>query len=52
MLFELAAKPGVKVTIKLDIEASSSTPFDDNTVRAVKENSVVLKLKSSDFSED
>lgn len=24
MLFELAAKPGVKVTIKLDIEASSS----------------------------
>ena len=45
-------KPGVKVTIKLDIEASSSTPFDDNTVRAVKENSVVLKLESSDFSED
>ena len=52
MLFELAAKPGVKVTIKLDIEASSSIPFDDNTVRAVKENSASLKLESSDFSED
>ena len=45
-------KPGVKVTIKLDIEASSSIPFDDNTVRAVKENSASLKLESSDFSED
>ena len=45
-------KPGVKVAIKLDIEASSPIPFDDNTVRAVRENSIVLKLESSDFSED
>ena len=45
-------KPGVKITIKLDIEASSPIPFDDNTVRAVRENSNVLKLESSDFSED
>lgn len=45
-------KPGVEVSLKLDIEASSTTPFDDSTIRAAKENSVVLKLESHDFTED
>ncbi|MBE6357833.1 MAG: ATP-binding protein [Lentisphaerae bacterium] len=45
-------KPGVQVSLKLDIEATSPTPFDDNTIRAARENSVVLKLESYDFSED
>ena len=45
-------KPGVEVSLKLDIEASSQNPFDDNTIRAAKENSVVLKLESHDFTED
>ncbi|MBO5760461.1 MAG: ATP-binding protein [Lentisphaeria bacterium] len=45
-------KPGIEVSLKLDIEASSQTPFDDNTIRAAKENSVVLKLESFDFTED
>ena len=45
-------KPGVKVTVKLDIEAETETFFDDNTIRAVKENSSILKLESSEFNED
>ena len=45
-------KPGIQVSLKLDIEAISPTPFDDNTIRAARENSVVLKLESYDFSED
>lgn len=44
-------KPGVKTTIRLDIEATSETPFDDNTVRAVNENCKTLKFDSSEFSE-
>ena len=45
-------KPGVEVSLKLDIEASSPTPFDDSTIRAAKENSVVLKLETADFCEE
>ena len=46
------SKPGVKVTVKLDITAETETGFDDGTVRAVSENSKVLKLESSEFNED
>ena len=45
-------KPGVKVTVKLDIEAEAESAFDDVTVRAAKENSKNLNLESSEFSED
>lgn len=46
-------KPGVNVKIRLDIEATSETPFDDNTVRAVRENGNALKFDSdSNFEED
>ena len=43
-------KPGVDVKIHLDIEVTSEKPFDDNTVRAVRENSANLGFDpSSDF---
>lgn len=45
-------KPGVQVSLKLDIEVSSQEPFDDVTVRAARENSASLNLESYDFSED
>ena len=45
------AKPGVKVTVKLDIEASSPTAFDKNTiVRPVSENSKALGFTQSEFT--
>lgn len=45
------AKPGVKVTLKLDIEASSDKPFDKNTViRPVSENSKQLGFSLAEFS--
>ena len=45
------SKPGVKVTVKLDIEASSPTPFDKNTVvRPVEGNSRTLGFSSSEFT--
>ena len=52
LVSHFTTKPGVKVTIKLDIEATSETPFDDSTVRTVTENSTVLKMESSEFSEE
>ena len=52
LVSHFTTKPGVKVTLKLDIEATSDNPFDDNTVRTVMENSTVLKLESSEFSEE
>ena len=45
------AKPGVKVTVKLDIEASTATAFDKNTVvRPVSENSKTLGFSQSEFT--
>lgn len=45
-------KQGVNVSVKLDIEASSSTEFDKNTViRPVSENARALGFTSSEFGE-
>ena len=45
------AKPGVKVSVKLDIEASAAVAFDKNTViRPVSENSKNLGFSSSEFT--
>ncbi|MBO7654443.1 MAG: hypothetical protein J6U40_05925, partial [Kiritimatiellae bacterium] len=47
------SKPGVKVTVKLDIEASTPSAFDPNTViRPVSENSRSLGFTTSEFSAD
>lgn len=46
-----AAKPGVKVSVKLDIEASAAVAFDKNTViRPVSENSKNLGFTSFEFT--
>ena len=46
------ARPGINVTVKLDVEATSSTPFPADLVRAVKENAAPanLDIPHSDFS--
>jgi hypothetical protein len=45
------SKPGVEVKVKLDIEATSQTEFDKNTViRPVTENSRTIGFFSSEFS--
>ena len=45
------SKPGVEVIVKLDIEATSQTEFDKNTViRPVAENSRTIGFSSSEFS--
>ena len=47
-----ASRPGIEVSVKLDIEASSSTPFPPDLVRAVKENAspANLDMPTSEFS--
>jgi uncharacterized protein len=42
-------RPGVKVKIAIEIQAESTTGFDDGLQRAVKENCSVLKFKNAEF---
>ncbi len=42
-------KPGVEITVTIDIQAHSEKGFDDKLQRAVKENCGVLKFKACDF---
>jgi len=46
---QFTLRPGVKVTIAVEIRADSSTGFDDSLQRAVKENCNVLKFKNAEF---
>lgn len=41
--------PGTKVRIRVDIEAEDERGFSEGAVRAVKEDSRLLGLKTSDF---
>jgi hypothetical protein len=43
------SRPGVKVTIALEIQAESATGFDDGLQRAVKENCHMLRFKNAEF---
>lgn len=43
------ANPGTNVRIRVDIEADDSRGFNEGTVRAAKENSKVLGMKTSEF---
>ena len=52
IVMPMAKLPGVKVKMMLDISVVSETPFDANTIRAVKENSAALKLLSAEFTDD
>lgn len=49
VLQQFTAKPGVKVSISVEIEAESAEAFDDSMQRAVKENCNVLKFSSAEF---
>jgi len=44
-----SARHGTNVVIKVDIDATDSRGFDETTVRAAKENSRVLGIKTADF---
>lgn len=46
---QFTAKHGVNVTISIDIQANSSSGFDDGLQRAVKENCNVLNVKTFEF---
>jgi hypothetical protein len=46
---QFTLRPGVKVTIAVEIQAESPTGFDDSLQRAVKENCNVLKFKNAEF---
>ena len=43
------AKPGSVVRLRVDIEADDARGFDENTVRAAKENAKVLGMTTSEF---
>lgn len=43
------ARPGVSVTVRLDIEVQSPEGFDENTQRAARENSSALGFTESEF---
>lgn len=49
MLF--TSKPGVKVTVTIEIQAESSGGFDESTQRAVLENTLALKFKNRAFDD-
>lgn len=49
VLQQFTAKPGVKVSISVEIEAESPAAFDEALQRAVKENCDVLKFSSAEF---
>lgn len=46
---QFTLRPGVKVKIAIEIQAETSTGFDDGLQRAVKENCSVLKFKNAEF---
>ena len=49
VVLQFTQRPGVKVTIKIEIQAEAEAGFDENLQRAVKENCTVLKFKSAEF---
>ena len=46
---QFTARHDVKVKISVEIQAESSSGFDDGVQRAVKENCNVLKFKNAEF---
>jgi hypothetical protein len=51
MLMLFTQQPGVMVRISIEIEAESSSGFDDGIQRAVLENCDQLKFKNRAFEE-
>jgi hypothetical protein len=52
VILQFTSRPGVKVKIAIEIQADSTTGFDDGLQRAVKENCNVLKFKNAEFEGD
>jgi hypothetical protein len=48
---QFTIRPGVKVRIAIEIQADSTTGFDEGLQRAVKENCNVLRFKNAEFEE-
>ena len=51
VILQFTSHPGVKVRIAIEIQADSTTGFDDGMQRAVKENCNVLLFKIAEFEE-
>lgn len=51
VLAHLAATPGVNLTVRVEIEATTSEGFDQNRVRTISENANQLKFEQSGFEE-
>jgi uncharacterized protein len=51
VLEQFTSRAGVRVRLSIDIEAESSSGFDDGLQRSVKENCKVLRFKTADFEE-
>ncbi len=49
VVLQFTSRPGIKVRIAIEIEAETTTGFDDNIQRAVKENCKVLRFKNAEF---
>jgi hypothetical protein len=51
ILTPLAATPGVRLTVTIEIEATTTDGFDDAKVRTVSENASTLNFEQSGFEE-
>jgi len=51
VLAPLAAVPGVRLSVRVEIEAESSAGFDEAKMRTVSENAGTLKFEQSGFEE-
>jgi predicted AAA+ superfamily ATPase len=51
VVLQFTSRPGVKVRIAIEIQAETTTGFDDGLQRAVKENCNVLRFKNAEFEE-
>ena len=49
VILQFTSRPGIRVKIAIEIQAETSTGFDDNVQRAVKENCKVLRFKNAEF---
>ena len=53
VVLQFTSRPGVKVKIAIEIQADSTTGFNDALQRSVKENCNVLRFRNAEFeSED
>ena len=52
VLQQLAATPGVRLDITLEIQASTPEGFDDARIRAVAENARTLRFTHAAFEEE